>query len=89
MGKTKPKNWAVGRWLIESMTEWEREFIDEMVRGYFQFDKDSGSFQFACIEGRIDYRLGERDGKCKATTTPRGDRQLEFLVGLGRQQRSG
>ncbi len=27
--------------------------------------------------------------RCKATTTPRGDRQLEFLVGLGRQQRSG
>ena len=64
MGKAKPKNWAVGRWLIESMTEWEREFIDEMVRGFFEFDtKDSGSFQFGCVEGQIDYRLGERDGK--------------------------
>ena len=58
MGKAKPKNWAVGRWLIESMTEWEREFIDEMVRGFFEFDtKDSGSFQFGCVEGQIDYRL--------------------------------
>jgi len=46
MAKSKAKNWAVCRWLIESMTEWEREFIDEMVRSCFEFDnKDSGSFQ--------------------------------------------
>jgi hypothetical protein len=64
MGKTKPKNWAVGRWLIESMGQWDRDFIDEEVRGYFEFDaKGSGDFQFGYVQGRIDYRLGERDGK--------------------------
>ena len=47
MGKVKPKNWIVGRWLIESMEQWDRDFIDEEVRGYFEFDaKDSGDFQF-------------------------------------------
>ena len=54
MGKARAKNWAAGRWLIESMTEWEREFIDEMVRGYFEFDsRDSGSFHFGYVEGQI------------------------------------
>lgn len=47
MAKSKPKNWIVGRWLIESMDQWDRDFIDEMVRGYFDFDaRNSGSFQF-------------------------------------------
>ena len=35
MGKAKPKNWVVGRWLIESMEQWDRGFIDEEVRGEF------------------------------------------------------
>jgi hypothetical protein len=64
MGKTKPKNWALGRWPIESMDQWDRHFIDEEVRGYFEFDaRDSGSFQFGYVQGQIDYRLVERDGK--------------------------
>lgn len=64
MGKAKPKNWLVGRWLIESMDQWDRDFIDEEVRGYFEFEaKDSGGFQFGYVRGQIDYRLGEQDGK--------------------------
>jgi hypothetical protein len=40
MGKSKPKNWATGRWLIESMDQWDTDFIDEEVRGYFEFDAE-------------------------------------------------
>ena len=36
MGKTKPKNWALGRWLIESMDQWDRDYIDEEARGYIE-----------------------------------------------------
>ncbi|MHB8898045.1 MAG: hypothetical protein ACYC6Y_04805 [Thermoguttaceae bacterium] len=47
MGKTKPTNWVLGRWLIESMDQWDRGFIDEEVRGYFELDaRDSDDFQF-------------------------------------------
>ena len=64
MSKAKSNNWAVGRWLIESMDQWDRDFIDEEVRGYFEFNaRGSGSFQFGYVQGQIDYRLGERDGK--------------------------
>ena len=84
MAKSKPKNWAVGRWLIESMTEWEREFIDEMVRGYFEFDReDSGSFQFGCVEGQVDYRLGERDGKPAIEFSWEGHDECEATLGRG------
>ena len=43
MARSKSKSPIAGRWLIESMDQWDRDFIDEMVRGYFEFDtKDSG-----------------------------------------------
>lgn len=64
MGKAKPRNWIVGRWLIESMEQWDRDYIDAEVRGYFEFDaEDCGDFQFGYVQGQIDCRLGERDGK--------------------------
>ena len=72
----------MGRWLIEPMTEWERKFIDEMVRGYFEFDrKDSGSFQFGRVEGEIDYRLGERDGKPTVEFSWEGHDEFEATPG--------
>ena len=43
MAKAQPKNWVVGRWLIESMDQWDRDLINAEVRGYFAFDaKGSG-----------------------------------------------
>jgi hypothetical protein len=64
MAKAKSKNWIAGRWLIESMDQWDRDYIDEEVRGNFTFDeRGSGHFQFGYVQGQIDYRCGERDGK--------------------------
>jgi hypothetical protein len=46
------------------MEMWDREFIDEEVRSFFEFGpRNLGSFQFGYIQGQIDYRIGERDGK--------------------------
>ena len=84
MGKSQPKNWAVGRWLIESMDQWDRDFIDEEVRGYFEFDaKDSGSFQFGYVAGQIDYRLGERDGKPAVEFSWDGHDEMDPAQGRG------
>jgi len=56
MGKTRSMTWVLGRWLIESMDEWDRDFIDEEVRGYFEFDaRDSGDFQFGYVHGYVVY----------------------------------
>ena len=45
----------VGRWRITSMTEWDQDFVDEEVPGYFEFSKDGlGEFQFGYVRCGID-----------------------------------
>ena len=57
MGKAKSKNWALGRWFLNSMSMWDKEYIEEEVPGYFEFGADNlGSFQFGCVQGYVDYR---------------------------------
>ena len=82
MGNSKPKNWVVGRWLVESMDQWDRDFIDEDVRGYFEFDaKNSGDFHFGYVQGRIDYRLGEREGRPAVEFTWDGNDEMDPAQG--------
>lgn len=84
MARSKPKNFVTGRWLIESMDQWDRDFIDEEVRGYFEFDsKNSGDFHFGYVQGRIDYRLGERDGKPVVEFSWEGHDESEAILGRG------
>jgi len=64
MGKAKPKNWALGRWSIDSMSMWDKDYIDEEVPGYFEFEvNDLGSFQFGYVQGDVDYRVTQRGDK--------------------------
>jgi hypothetical protein len=52
------------RWRITWMEQWDQDFVDEEVEGFFEFGTDNlGSFQFGLVSGDIDYRLGTRDGK--------------------------
>jgi hypothetical protein len=84
MAKSKQKNWIVGRWLIESMDQWDRDFIDAEVRGYFEFDKrGSGHFQFGYVQGQIDYRLAERDGKPAIELSWDGNDEMDPAQGHG------
>ena len=40
------------------MELWDQEFIDMETNGYFHFEKNGlGSFQFGCVQGRIDYKI--------------------------------
>jgi len=62
MGKSK--NWVLGRWSIDSMSMWDKDYIDEEIPGYFEFGPNGlGSFQFGYVQGQIDYRTTTRDGK--------------------------
>jgi hypothetical protein len=64
MGKRKIKSSLSGRWRIVSMTEWDEDYLDEEVPAYIKFgDNRLGSFQFGYVQGDIDYRTTERDGK--------------------------
>lgn len=84
MAKSKSKSWVTGRWVIESMDQWDRDYIDAEVAGYFAFDaRDSGDFQFGYVQGQIDYRLGERDGKSAVEFTWDGHDEMEAAQGRG------
>jgi hypothetical protein len=64
MGKAKSKNWALGRWSIDSMSMWDKDYVDEEVPGYIEFGADNlGSFQFGYVQGDVDYRATERGDK--------------------------
>ena len=64
MGKAKSKNWVLGRWSIDSMSMWDKDYIDAEVPGYFEFGPENlGSFQFGYVEGDVDYRATERGDK--------------------------
>ena len=64
MGKAKSKNWVLGRWSIDSMNMWDKDYIGAEVRGYFEFGADNlGSFQFGYVQGDVDYRATERGDK--------------------------
>ncbi len=55
MPKKKSRSPIHGRWLIESMTERDDEFINAEKRGYFEFvDDGMGSFHFGYVHGNID-----------------------------------
>jgi hypothetical protein len=90
MSKAQSNNWTVGRWLIESMDQWDRDFIDEEVRGYFEFDaRGLDSFQFGYVQGQIDYRLGERDGKPAVEFSWDGRNEMDPAQGRGWLRRKG
>ena len=64
MAKRRPANPFQGRWLIEHMDQWDVEEEYEELQPFLEFERgDSGHFQFGCVYGELDFRLGERDGR--------------------------
>jgi hypothetical protein len=47
-----------GFWKIESMAQWDADYIDLVVPGFFEFgDELLGSFQFGTVVGWLDCRV--------------------------------
>jgi len=47
-----------GTWRIIEMEQWDQNYIDLVVPGYFAFQEDNlGKFQFGTVHGNLDYRL--------------------------------
>lgn len=58
------KNPLLGRWRITEMQQWDADYLDIEVPAFIEIARDSsGEFQFGCVQGQIDFRLVERDGK--------------------------
>ena len=79
-----------GRWRITSMTEWDNDFIDAEVPGYFNFAKDGlGGFQFGYVRCDIDWRETDRDGAAAVDFSFEGMDEMEQCSGRGRATISG
>lgn len=51
----KRRNPFAGRWRIVWMENWDQDFVDLEVPGYFEFGaKGTGSFQFGAVQGECD-----------------------------------
>jgi hypothetical protein len=78
------KSQIVGRWRITLMTEWDQDFVDEEVPGYFEFRKDGlGDFQFGYVQAQIDWRDTERDGQQAVEITFEGMDEMTPTSGRG------
>ena len=54
----------IGRWDIESMEMWDREYIDLIEPGYFLINADgTGEFLFGVVSGSMDGRLYGESGR--------------------------
>ena len=64
MPKHKSKSPFKGRWRIVSMTEWDDDYLNEELEAFIEFGgNDLGKFQFGYVQGDVDYRTTEYDGK--------------------------
>lgn len=84
MAKPKASQSVAGRWLIDTMTMWDRDFIDAEVRGYFEFgDGRFGRFQFGYVQGQVDYRVSERASKPLVEFSWNGADEMDPARGRG------
>jgi hypothetical protein len=84
MAKRKPSNPFRGRWLIEQMDQWDVDEESEELQPFFEFEKaDIGQFQFGCVYGELDFRLGQRDGKVTVEFSWDGHGEDERVFGRG------
>ncbi len=80
----KTRNQFRGRWRITRMNQWEQDFADEEVEGFFEFGSDGfGEFQFGLVRGEIDYRRGTRDGHPSVEFSWDGHDEMEPAQGRG------
>lgn len=82
--KSKTKSPFVGRWRITWMSEWEQDFVDEQVEGYFEFEANGlGDFQFGYVRGEVDHRECMRDGRPSVEFSWEGNDETDAAQGRG------
>ena len=72
------------KWRITEMALWDKDFIDLMGEGYFQFDKAGlGEFQFGAVQGNMDWWVQVVDGKNRAEFCWTGFDEMDPASGKG------
>ena len=74
----------VGHWRITEMGMWDRDYLDMEVKAFIEFEPDGmGHFQFGLVQGDMDYRLTDRDGKPAVEWSWEGNDECDPAMGRG------
>ncbi|MEW5896665.1 MAG: hypothetical protein AB1668_03165 [Nanoarchaeota archaeon] len=58
------KKQIIGKWRITSMSEWDKDYVDEEVAAYIQIEKNlCGDFHFGYVQAEIHGRIAKRGGE--------------------------
>ncbi len=73
-----------GKWRITQMDLWDQEAIDLVGRAFIEFGKgQSGSFRFIAVDGGMDCRHKERNGRPYVEFTWDGNDDCDPASGRG------
>ncbi len=73
-----------GKWRITQMDLWDQEAIDLVGPAFIEFGKDrSGSFRFIAVDGWMDCRHKERNGRPYVEFTWDGNDDCDPATGRG------
>ena len=73
-----------GRWRIVEMELWDEEAIDLVGPAFIELrDGNQGSFRFIAVEGWMDVRVGERDGRPGIEFSWEGKDEMDPASGRG------
>ncbi len=74
----------IGRWRIVEMDLWDRDALDLVAPAYFEFASgERGGFGFIAVEGDLDYRYADVDGRRRVEFTWEGDDEGDARTGRG------
>jgi hypothetical protein len=66
------------------MTAWDVDETVEEIQPAFEFERgDTGQLQFGCVEGQLDYRVTQRDGRPAVEFSWDGHDESEHVFGRG------
>jgi hypothetical protein len=75
---------VTGAWRIVEMDLWDAEAIDLLGPGFIKLAGDrGGSFRFIAVEGWMDCRSGQRDGRPCVEFTWEGNDECDPASGRG------
>jgi hypothetical protein len=84
MARAKAKSPFLGRWDIVSMSEWDEDYLNEEEQAFIEFEQNQqGEFHFGYVQGSIDYREGQRNGKPAVEFSWEGNDENDAVTGRG------
>ncbi|WAL64707.1 hypothetical protein ORV05_27655 [Amycolatopsis cynarae] len=74
----------IGRWRIVAMSGWDQDAIDLVEPAFIKFNRDrTGQFGFIAVQGWLDCRPADRDGRPGVEFTWEGVDEGDQVSGRG------